>query len=309
MKNRSKILGFLTFFVIACCFFFNDTTVYASSPTDKINNYIVEITPNEDSTLNIKYHIEWEVLESDNAGELTWVKIGAPNKHYCNPIPLTDNIDNLKLNTSGGTYINVYFKDSYVKGDIVTFEYSITQPYMYTMQTPTENLVTYEFTPGWFNDMKIDHLEVHWNDMNFHSVGDGGFQEDNHFVWEKDNLEFGEKMTISVVYENDAFDFSKEMSSSNIKDDDVIEVVCIVLAVIFAILIGVGIGVVEDNYLGGSGFGRNYIYSSSRSSSSCVSSCACACACACAGGGRAGCSTKDFYHTNLKLEQLNPKKK
>jgi len=43
--------------------------------------------------------------------------------------------------------------------------------------------------------------------------------------------------------------------------------------------------------------------------SSCVhSSCACAshcaCACACAGGGRAGCSTKDFYNTGLKLEQL-----
>ena len=32
--------------------------------------------------------------------------------------------------------------------------------------------------------------------------------------------------------------------------------------------------------------------------------CACACACACAGGGRAGCSMKDFYHTNLKSEKV-----
>lgn len=36
----------------------------------------------------------------------------------------------------------------------------------------------------------------------------------------------------------------------------------------------------------------------------CVSSCACACACACAGGGRAGCSVKDFYHTGLTLEDI-----
>ena len=36
--------------------------------------------------------------------------------------------------------------------------------------------------------------------------------------------------------------------------------------------------------------------------------CACACACACAGGGRAGCSTKDFYNTGLKLRQLQLKK-
>ena len=39
------------------------------------------------------------------------------------------------------------------------------------------------------------------------------------------------------------------------------------------------------------------------SSCACVS-CACACACACAGGGRAGCSTKDFYDTKIKLKQI-----
>lgn len=44
--------------------------------------------------------------------------------------------------------------------------------------------------------------------------------------------------------------------------------------------------------------------------SSCAhSSCACACACACAGGGRAGCTTKDFYNTNMKLSYLLNKKR
>ena len=38
-------------------------------------------------------------------------------------------------------------------------------------------------------------------------------------------------------------------------------------------------------------------------------SCACACACACAGGGRAGCTYKDFYRTDLKLRQLELKRK
>ena len=31
----------------------------------------------------------------------------------------------------------------------------------------------------------------------------------------------------------------------------------------------------------------------------------CACACACAGGGRAGCSMKDFYNTDITTEKLN----
>lgn len=48
--------------------------------------------------------------------------------------------------------------------------------------------------------------------------------------------------------------------------------------------------------------------SCAHSSCACAHSCACACACACAGGGRAGCSTKDFYNTNLKLAQLRRKK-
>ncbi len=53
-------------------------------------------------------------------------------------------------------------------------------------------------------------------------------------------------------------------------------------------------------------------HSSSCVHSSCAcacASCACACACACAGGGRAGCSTKDFYNTGLKLKRLEVKAK
>ena len=58
---------------------------------------------------------------------------------------------------------------------------------------------------------------------------------------------------------------------------------------------------------------RSSSSSSSRGGgSSCAhSSCACACAFAgaCAGGGRAGCSVKDFYQTDLKLKQLEIKTK
>ena len=53
----------------------------------------------------------------------------------------------------------------------------------------------------------------------------------------------------------------------------------------------------------------SYRSSCAHSSCACASSCASACACACAGGGRAGCSTKDFYNTGLKLTQLELKKK
>ena len=46
----------------------------------------------------------------------------------------------------------------------------------------------------------------------------------------------------------------------------------------------------------------------SRGGGGCAHS-SCACACACAGGGRAGCTYKDFYRTGLKLRQLKLKQK
>ena len=54
------------------------------------------------------------------------------------------------------------------------------------------------------------------------------------------------------------------------------------------------------------GFGPRY-YGGGCVHSSCAcahSSCASSCACACAGSGRAGCSKKDFYGTNINTKKI-----
>ena len=67
----------------------------------------------------------------------------------------------------------------------------------------------------------------------------------------------------------------------------------------------------DDDYHGGFGGGSHtyiHTHSSCVSRSSCACASHCACACACAGGGRAGCSVKDMYHTSdtdRLLEVLN----
>ena len=74
----------------------------------------------------------------------------------------------------------------------------------------------------------------------------------------------------------------------------------------FILLIALAVWL-DDSYGGGSGFGggyhSTYVSSCVRSSCACVSSCACACACA--GGGRAGCSTKDFYDGRINKDMNN----
>lgn len=70
----------------------------------------------------------------------------------------------------------------------------------------------------------------------------------------------------------------------------------------------VNVPVPRSTYSSSSSSRSSSSHSSCAHSSCAHSSCACACACACAGGGRAGCTFKDFYNTNLKLRYLEYKK-
>ena len=81
------------------------TPVFADEPTDVIRNYTVTVDVNEDATLNIYYHLEWEVLESDGIGPVTWLKIGIPNGAYTDYKALSDNIVALYPESDGGTHV------------------------------------------------------------------------------------------------------------------------------------------------------------------------------------------------------------
>ena len=54
----------------------------AATKTDEVVNYEITVDVNEDATLNMLYHIEWKVLDSDIYGPVTWLKIGIPNDYF-----------------------------------------------------------------------------------------------------------------------------------------------------------------------------------------------------------------------------------
>ena len=56
----------------------------------------------------------------------------------------------------------------------------------------------------------------------------------------------------------------------------------------------------KDDYEKNRGFGMFYVGNRGTTHHSGGGGCACACACACAGGGRAGCSRKDFYSAVIR---------
>ena len=163
-KTIGRLAGILMLLIAAVLLFAGDRRAKAAGDLDEILDYTITVDLNPDGTLNMVYHIEWKVLDDDSEGPLTWVQIGVPNKHYSDYKALTDTIKSIKSYNNGGeTKLRIDFDKMYYEGEVVTFEFSFTQDYMYQMNYLTEGETVYEFTPGWFNDLYVDKLTIRWN--------------------------------------------------------------------------------------------------------------------------------------------------
>lgn len=403
MKKLEKLLMGLCMVLFLCLI---PTMSLQAKPLDEILNYDITVTPCEDASVDLLYHIDWKVLDSDSEGPLEWVQIGIPNNHV---LELEGRSGNISSITQDGTKVKIYFKKKYYSDEVVDFDFYIKLDYLYQVDKFVEGYTVYSFTPGWFDGIDVDNLNIRWNMDKADSFTPECIMEDDYYTWST-HLDSGEKYTVTVTYPNDALGFDLSYVE-NEEEESAIEnffigffalVFLLVLLALFAlpfvaiyaILRGFSSttkkttrtkieyygtcpscggtrkeGTDECAYCGrnmikhkeeiteeklkdeekdalsftkdgdyhygsspnvfirvnnvkvktpksslGSSIGSSGIFSSSgsrsysshssSSHSSSHHSCACACACACAGGGRAGCSTKDFYNTNLREEQI-----
>lgn len=308
MKMFKKIVVFTI--VVICFITFTALPVNAdTTPLDEIQDYTITVNMRPDGTMDIRYYVVWKVLDDSTEGPLEWVKIGNPNKHVDEITALSNNIKNIEYMVSnGGSYIRIDFDRAYYEGEIITFEYTIHQSYMYIIEEDS-HICRYSFTPGWFEEIEVKNITIKWSDVNV-IESTAQEHEDGYLVWNS-SLEMGERLNASVKYNLDAFttnineQYTEDAGTS--EDEGIVLTIVLVVfgaaVVIFLIIVLFG----GDDYgsHGGFGGGHSTVFISH---SSCVrSSCACAscaCACACAGGGRAGCSKKDFYKTNLKVDDI-----
>ncbi len=266
-------------------------------PLDEIQSYYITLHAREDGTLDIKYEITWKVLRDSDEGLLTWVKIGCPNRHVDTLEPLSDTIKSIRyMGESGNSYIRVDFKKSYRAGDTVRFSYSIHQSYICTADEE-RGLCVYNFTPGWFEEINVKAYQIRW-DAYGAVDSNADFEKGDYLVWSGE-MKAGDHVRTTISY--DLSTFTIDPDQQYVEGDDGGVSLGTVLAVVFVILalaIIVAIVLSDDGY----GVGGGGIFISGGGGCACASSCACACACA--GGGRAGCSAKDFYYTNLRREDL-----
>lgn len=304
MRNKKLFIVsalFILFIALLC-------NVSFAKELDLINQYYVRLEPRRDGTVDITYEIEWEVLDSTTDGPLEWVKVGIPNSHVSNIKAMSGNIKKIDFLKDHGSFIRIDFDRPFNKGEIVKFKFKIHQDYMFEVKN---NKVVYEFTPGWFKDIHVEDARVFW-DAEGISSSNAPKTESGYLVWKK-SLKSNEKIKAKIEYPIDYFpsiDVGKQRSVIKHVDENkevsVFEqiqygiVAIVVLFFILSILLSM---LMPGSYRSHRGFGYGSSYRPYRSHCACVSSCACACACA--GGGRAGCSRKDFYGTRLKSSSLN----
>lgn len=304
MKNK-KLL-FLSLMFIFCLLAFSN--VCMAKDLDVIHDYTITVDPRKDGSLDMTYHIEWEVLDSDSEGPLSWVKIGIPNSNIDSLHSSSSCIKSIRYYEDYGDFIRIDFKKPYYAGDIVKFDFKFHQSYMYTLKS---NSCNYSFTAGWFDNIAVKKLTILWNAKDVSSSTAKKTNSDNYLEWTT-SLSKGRKYKINVNYPSSIFNTSLNKQSTyatkyNSYDSDMTSTIIflVVFIIIFTLL-----SFSRGGYRYGRGYGYGYGYrrpyrSTYRSRPSCACVSSCACACACAGGGRAGCSKKDFYGVNLRTKQLN----
>ena len=327
MRKNKTVLLYLIFFVLLLLMIPN---FCMAKDLDQINEYNITVDPRTNGSLDILYNIKWQVLDSDSEGPLEWVKIGIPNSSVDSIKAVTKNIKSARYYSDSGDYVRIDFKQKYYKDEIIEFSFSIHQNYMYKLEN---DKCIFEFTPGWFNDLEVKKINIFWNAKNVSSSSSKMTNSDNYLTWSS-SLKKGKKLTANVTYLKNNFnlDYSKQSQDApkeenlNLTDFstgyyfNLIKILVVAIIIVYMLSFFLGIGYYSHR---GFGYGnRGYYdshyhrrssslwdsnredrgYSSHSSHSSCVSSCACACACA--GGGRAGCSKKDFYGTNLNIENI-----
>ena len=291
---------------------------------DYIEYYEITVNKNDDGTLNMSYKINWNVLQS---GDEDFILIGVPNKHVYNISEDSDDIRNISYYDDDGSYVRLNLNGKFKKGQKLLLTFSFTVSHMFTItKDDTSEWVNYVFIPGWFEEIKVGTIKVMWDSEGVAGTDSKAKLIDGYYVWTS-SLDHGETIKCKLHY--DINQMPNINRSKHAYDDSVNEIIPIII-IISVVLIAVVIIIIyanfcHPNYYSYRGFYPRYRYRyrfwhyhgagygrggtrlhnpNIKSGSGGFRGGGCACACACAGGGRAGCSRKDFYYTSIKTEDL-----
>lgn len=200
MKLTAKLFFTTMLLVLLSCFFVTNT--YAKNSSAIITNFIVTVNTRDDGSLNMNYHVDWMVLDNSLKGRWKYIKVPICNHFYNSIKPISSNIENIGCINDNGSFIRIKFKDSYKPNDIISFDFSIHQSYMYSLDYEN-NKCTFSFSPIGYDNILINHAEVRWKKNSILTHNADSFDND-YLIWES-KLDSGEFLNIFVEYDLNHF--------------------------------------------------------------------------------------------------------
>ena len=188
-----------------------------AADTDVIKNYEINISPRKNGTLLLTYTIDWKVLDSSSVGPLTDLYVGIPNKNVTDIKKLSNNIKTIyytdKSYNTSGHFMYMDLSEDYFTGDVAKIKFSFVISHMYELDNVN---CIYEFTPGWFNEVKVENFKATCKAKGVTSHN-ATSTLNNQLVWET-SFNKGETTTIEIQYPKSAFTVLDEMKQKTHTD-------------------------------------------------------------------------------------------
>ena len=268
MKNKilSLLMGLL---LVAALLPATVQTAWASD-YDYIHSYQVDVTPNtNDGSLSILVSFQWQALEDLPAtnSQQGGVKIGIPNGSIRELTALSGDIADIQNDNS---YVYIDFTHDFRAGEVFSFSYSWVQEYMYTLDGST---VRYEYTPGWFDSIRVGSMTLTWHDPAgvTGTASDGDTSDGVHVLSDYD-LDYGEKLSLAVTYASWPTTLDSQYSKDNLPNDyyndydyddhsSVSDIFASIIA-IFVVIVVISVFVAVIGSIGryAGGFGTRYVF-------------------------------------------------
>ena len=212
-RRNVRLIALILMLAMAC---FPAGTGYGQG-TDEIKSYAIDIQPQANGSLVNSYTIDWCVI-SNAAGPLTWITLGMPNEQY-EIVSYGGEAASARPYDQGFDYkIRIDLPREVNAGECIQITAQIHQ-YGMAHLDKTSNTIGFQFTPGWFNDIPVERLQISWHLPAEAALVKSlepkpGSQKEGLAVWETD-LQPGEKYPIAVTYDPAAFpDFKPEQSGA-----------------------------------------------------------------------------------------------
>ena len=160
--------------------------IIACMPLDEMTDYRVHVTPQDDGSLEITYSYEWKVLNDSREGPLSWVKLGMANPNYVVKEfgGAAGGIRYQPSESSENPMLELNLDRSYYKGETARFWFTVHQRNMLCENSADPEEPFYDFTPGWFDEMRVKHYEFTWEQRRNILTHNADRTEDGDLVWE-----------------------------------------------------------------------------------------------------------------------------